>query len=270
VHSVNPSIVYTSLTGFGQDGTYGGQPAYDDVIQGMSGLAALFERSGQNEPRYVPTIIADKTVAIMAASAILAAIVKRQNSNVGSVVEVPMFETMVSFSLVEHMHGGHFAGDRSAIGYPRVLAPWRKPFATLDGYLCVMPYTDRQWRSLLISADRASMADDPRFTSIVERSMHTDFVYQTLSEIIAEQDTAYWKKTLRELEIPAAPINQPEDLLDDPHLLSVGFFQHLEDPSMGELCFPGTPVLFDGKRPEIGPPPRLGEHTQEILAQIKS
>ena len=92
VHSVNPSIVYTSLTGFGQDGTYGGQPAYDDVIQGMSGLAALFERSGQNEPRYVPTIIADKTVAIMAASAILAAIVKRQNSNVGSVVEVPQLD----------------------------------------------------------------------------------------------------------------------------------------------------------------------------------
>ena len=270
VHSINPLIVYASLTGFGQVGAYGGRPAYDDVIQGMSGLAALFQRSGQDEPRYVPTIIADKTVAIMAASAILAALVKRNQSNVGTVVEIPMFETMVSFSLVEHMHGGHFDGDRRSIGYPRVLAPWRKPFATLNGYLCVMPYTDRHWRSLLISAERHSMAEDPRFSSIAGRSKHTDFVYKTLSEIIAERTTEQWTKILHDLEIPAAPIKQPEELMDDPHLLSVGFFQHVEDPTMGDLCFPGTPVLFDGKRPDIAPPPRLGQHTQEILALTKN
>jgi len=269
VHSVNPSIVYANLTGFGQEGLYGGRPAYDDVIQGMSGLAALFERSGYGEPRYVPTIIADKTVATMAASAILAAIVKRQKTSMGSVVEVPMFETMVSFTLVEHMHGGHFAGDKKSMGYPRALAPWRKPFRTLDGFICVMPYTDRHWRSLLMSSDRTNLVDDPRFSTIAERSKHTDFVYKTLAEIISERNTTHWTETLNQLQIPAAPINQPEDLMDDPHLLSVGFFQHIQDPLLGDLCFPGAPVLFDGMRPEIGAPPRLGEHTQVVLTDIR-
>ncbi len=266
--ALNPRLVYASLTGFGQDGPYGGRPAYDDVIQSMSGLCALAERHGGGAPRYVPTIIADKMVGILAAGAILAAVVRRDRHGVGGVVEVPMFESMVAFNLVEHMHGATFPEQDWPMGYPRALAPWRNPFATGDGFISVMPYTDRHWRELLVSTGELALADDVRFGSIAARSEHTDFVYQTLGRILATRTTAEWLPLLESLQIPAAAVNRPEDLLHDPHLREVGFFQRIQDPVMGELCFPGAPVLFDGERSQLRTPPRLGEHTHQIIAEL--
>lgn len=268
--NVNPKLIYASLTGFGQDGPYGGKPAYDDVIQGMSGLAALGQRHGGDAPRYMPTITADKTVGLFAVGAILAAVVKRERHGVGSVVEVPMFESMVAFTLVEHMYGAIFSQDEADMGYPRALARWRKPFPTQDGYICVMPYTDRHWRDLLIKTGHPALADDERFVNIAARNAHTDFVYQTLGTILLSETTSNWLTILGELEIPAAAINQPGDLLNDPHLKAVQFFQHDDDPGMGGLCFPGVPVLFDGVRPRLSTPPRLGQHTREIFQEVAS
>ncbi len=268
LRSQNPTLIYVSLNGFGQDGPYGGKPAYDDVIQGMSGMAALSQRHGADEPRYTPTILADKTVGTLAASAILAAVVKRERFGVGSTVEVPMFESMVAFTLVEHMYGANFPTHNQKMGYPRALAPWRKPFATLDAYICVMPYTDRHWKELLTATGHTDLAADPRFASISARSEHSGFVYQALGTVLSQKTTAEWLAILEELQVPGAVVNQPEDLLTDPHLQAVGFFQHLNDPSMGALCFPGAPVLFDGVRVYNGPPPRLGEHTREVLDGI--
>ena len=265
---INPRIVYASLTGFGQDGPYGGKPAYDDVIQGLSGLADLSARHRGDAPGYLPTIAADKTVGILAASAILAALLKQQRLGVGSVVEVPMFESMVAYLLVEHMYGAHFGGDGAPMGYPRALARWRKPFETLNGFICVMPYTDRHWGDMLHAFDRPDLARDPRFASIAERSAATEFVYQTLGSLLSQRTTDDLLAMLNALEIPAAPINRPEDLPNDPHLHAVGFFQRIQDAHMGEVCFPGVPVLFDGLRPELGLPPRLGEHTCEVLSQV--
>ncbi len=265
LRSRHPNLIYVSLNGFGQDGPYGGKPAYDDVIQGMSGIAALSQRHGADEPRYTPTILADKTVGTLAASAILAAVVKRERFGVGSFVEVPMFESMVAFTLVEHMYGASFPGQGQEMGYPRALAPWRKPFATMDGHICVMPYTDRHWQELLVKTGHADMAADPRFSSISARSEHSGFVYQTLGSLLSKRTTAEWLALLEELQVPGAVVNQPEDLLTDPHLQAVGFFQHMDDASMGPLCFPGAPVLFDGVRAHNGPPPRLGEHTREVM-----
>ncbi|MFD0668279.1 CaiB/BaiF CoA transferase family protein [Ramlibacter sp. MAHUQ-53] len=266
--ALNPRLVHVSLTGFGQDGPYGGKPAYDDIIQGMSGLAALAGRHGQRAPHYLPTIVADKTVGAMAAGAILAAVVRRERQGGGCTVEVPMFESIVSYTLVEHMHGRTFAGRDGTMGYPRALGRWRKPFATRDGYLCVMPYTDRHWRDLLHDAGRADLVDDPRFANIAARSEHTDFVYETLASLLALRPTADWLERLGALEIPAAAVCEPEDLPGDPHLQAVGYFQRIDDPVMGPLCFPGAPVLFDGVRPELGVPPRLGEHTEALIAEL--
>lgn len=270
MREVNPKLIYASLTGFGQNGPYGGRPAYDDVIQGMSGLAALAQRHGGDEPRYLPTITADKTVGLFAVGAILAALVKRERQGVGSVVEVPMFESMVSFTLVEHMYGATFSQDEGDMGYPRALARWRKPFPTQDGYICVMPYTDKHWSDLLVTAGHPELAIDERFVNISARNFHTDFVYQTLGAILLSKSTAGWLTILGDLEIPAAAINEPGDLLRDPHLKAVKFFQYDDDPGMGELLSPGVPVLFDGVRPRLGLPPRLGEHTQEIFQELLS
>lgn len=267
---VNPQLVYVSLSGFGQDGPYGGRPAYDDVIQGMSGLAALTHRHKGEGPGYLPTITADKTVGLFAAGAIMAALLKRERHGQGSVVEVPMFESMVAFTLVEHMYGATFDKSNGQMGYPRALARWRKPFATQDGHICVMPYTDKHWHDLLIATGHSDLAADERFASIAMRSKHTDFVYQTLDSILSSHTTAYWVEFFARLEVPAAAIREPEDLLNDPHLEAVGFFDHSHDERLGSLCFPGVPVLFNGQRPRIAPPPRLGQHTEDILEEITS
>ena len=266
---INPRIVYAALTGFGQDGPYSGKPAYDDVIQGLSGLANLAARHRDGAPSYMPTIAADKTVGVLAASAILAALLKQQRDGIGGVVEVPMFESMVAYILVEHMHGAHFCDSQAGMGYPRALARWRRPFETKDGFICVMPYTNRHWRDLLEEFGRGDLVLDLRFSSVEGRSAAIDFVYQTLGELLKQRPTIDLLTLLNALDIPAAPINRPEDLQHDPHLTAVGFFQHIQDAQMGDVCFPGVPVLFDGVRPQLSHPPRLGEHTNEILSTAK-
>ncbi len=111
--------------------------------------------------RYFPTIAADKTSGLVAALSISAALTGRaRQGGKGSMVEVPMFESMVAFNMVEHLYGQHFEPPRGTAGYPRVLAPLRRPYQTADGYVCMMPYTDAHWRDFFRSAGRDDLAAD--------------------------------------------------------------------------------------------------------------
>jgi crotonobetainyl-CoA:carnitine CoA-transferase CaiB-like acyl-CoA transferase len=261
-----PSLVYAGLHGFRADGPYGGQPAYDDIVQGLSGVADLMQRQ-TGEPRYLPTAAADKICGLVAAHAILAAIAGRERSGRGCVVEVPMFESMVAFNFVEHFYGRHFDPPTAGAGYPRVLAAWRRPYRTLDGHVCMMPYTDAHWRRFFDAVGRADLCADPRFGTIDARTRHVESLYDTLSEIASGRSTSDWIALCLALEIPAAPVSRLDALESDPHLRATGFFETLHDPGMGTLRFPGVPVTFDGAPPPVAMPPRLGEHTREILAQ---
>jgi crotonobetainyl-CoA:carnitine CoA-transferase CaiB-like acyl-CoA transferase len=261
-----PGLVYAGLHGFRASGPYGGQPAYDDIVQGLSGIADLMQRQG-GEPRYLPSAAADKTCGHVAAHAILAALFARQRSGRGCEVEVPMFESMVAFNLVEHLYGRHFEPPTAGAGYPRVLAPWRRPYRTLDGHVCMMPYTDAHWRRFFAEAGRAELCADPRFSSIGARTQNIEALYDLLAQIAATRTSAHWLEACRRLEIPAGPVNRLDDLPDDPHLRAIGFFETIEDPAIGTLRFTGVPVSFDGRSPPPSMPPRLGEHTREVLAQ---
>lgn len=263
----NPRLVYVGLHGFGEDGPYGGQPAYDDIIQGMSGCAALMERQ-TGEPRYFPTIAADKTCGLVATHAILAALFARERTGRGSYVEVPMFETMVAFNLVEHFYGHHFDPPQGDCGYPRVFSSHRRPYRTTDGYLCVMPYTDAHWRRFFDEAGRADAAADPRFASMAERTRHIDALYGLAAAIIATRSTAQWLECCERLEIPAARVNRLEDLERDPHLLATGFFRTIADAGMGPVRMPGPPVRFNREALPVAMAPRLGEHTEELLRAV--
>lgn len=264
----HPRIVYASLLGF-LPGPYAGRPAYDDVIQGMSGLADLMARQGgpDGEVRYLPTIAADKTCAHVAAHAILAALWQRERTGVGALVEVPMFESMVGFNLVEHFYGQHFEPPLSPPGYPRVLAPWRRPYRTADGHVAMMPYTDLHWQRFFTEVDAPAHAADPRFLGIANRTRHIAELLELASTYVVRESTAHWIATCERLEIPAAPIGRLEDLPQDPHLAATGFFETLQDDTMGTLRFPGAPVRFDGQHVPVAMPPRLGQHTQEQLAR---
>ena len=263
----NPRLVYVGLHGFAQDGPYGGMPAYDDIIQGMSGCAALMELQ-TGTPQYFPTIAADKTTGLIAANAILAAIVMRERTDKGSYVEVPMLESMVAFNLVEHFYGQHFQPPLAEAGYPRLLNPWRRPYRTTDGYLCAMPYTDVHWRRFFIAAGAPELAADERFSDISARTLNIAALYELAAQFIASRSTNAWLETFSQLEIPVSTMNRLPDLQQDAHLRATGFFETIHDPDMGELCFPGVPVKFNHCRPPVAMPPRLGQHTDEILAEI--
>jgi crotonobetainyl-CoA:carnitine CoA-transferase CaiB-like acyl-CoA transferase len=263
----NPRLVYVGLHGFGEDGPYGGQPAYDDIIQGLSGCAALMERQ-TGTPQYYPTIAADKTCAQVATHAILAALFARERSGEGSYVEVPMFESMAAFNLVEHCYGHHFAPPQAGMGYPRLFAAHRKPYRTTDGYLCAMPYTDAHWQRFFTEAGMPEAARDPRFASMAERTRHIDALYALAAEALATRSTADWLTTLARLEIPAGPVNRLEDLEQDAHLLATGFFRQVDDARMGTVRYPAPPMRFDGAPLPVTMAPRLGEHTREVLREL--
>lgn len=263
----NPKLVYVGLLGFADGGPYSGMPAYDDIIQGLSGCAALMEKQ-TGKPQYFPTIAGDKTCGLVAAHAILAALFKRERTGIGSYVEVPMLESMVAFNLVEHFYGQHFEPPLADAGYPRVLNQWRRPYRTTDGYICAMPYTDAHWKRFFIESGRPELAVDERFTNIAARTTHIATLYEIAAEVISGRSTEVWLETFSRLEIPASPMRRLDELPQDEHLQQTGFFETLTDPQMGTLKFPGVPVRFDQQRPPVRMAPRLGEHTEQIMAEL--
>ena len=267
VRARNPRIVYASLLGFAEGGPYSGMPAYDDIIQGRSGSAALMERQ-TGTPQYFPSIVADKTSGLVAAHAILAALLARERTGVGSIVEIPMLESMVAFNLIEHFYGRHFDPPLSAPGYPRVLNQWRRPYKTTDGFICALPYNDAHWKRFFVEAGEPEIAADPRFISIATRTDNIEALYAIADRVIATRSTGVWLEVFARLDIPASRMYRLEDLQQDEHLLATRFFEVLDDPKMGKLVFPGVPARFDGVRPAVRMPPRLGEHTQEVLGSL--
>jgi crotonobetainyl-CoA:carnitine CoA-transferase CaiB-like acyl-CoA transferase len=267
VKAFNPGIVYCAAYGFGALGPYRDYPAYDDLIQARAGIAAL-EHTQAPTPHYAPTLIADKTVGVTALYAVLAALFHRERTGAGQAIEVPMFETMVAFTLVEHLGGLTFEPPLGAGGYARVLAPDRRPQRTTDGYVAVVPYTTRQWRAFFTLAGRPELADDPRLADPDTRNRHVDALYALLAELIATQPTAFWLDGCRQADIPAAPVNQLAALPDDPHLSAVGLFAATDHPSEGPIRELRSPVGFSATPTTLRrPAPRLGADTAAVLRE---
>src|SRR5258706_4071400 len=142
---LNPRLICCGTYGFSERGPYAGQPAFDDIIQAMSGIAALQGHNGEAGAQDVDTIIADQAAGLNAADAISMALYERERSGLGQAIEVPMFETIVSFTLLEHMAGATFVPAVDGMGYERVLSPNRRAYPTPDGYIGLLPYTPPQW-----------------------------------------------------------------------------------------------------------------------------
>jgi len=262
-----PRLIHANLVGFSKDGPYGGRPAYDDIIQGACGLADLMRRQ-TGEVQYLPTVAADKISGLIGAQAILMALVGRGRTGLGTEVEVPMFESMVDFSLLEHLGGQVFIPPLAPPGYARVLNRWRRPYRTLDGHVCVMPYTTEQWQRFFKEAGAPEMAADPRFANMKLRTQNIAELYARLGELIANRTSKDWLETCQRLDIPAGPVNTLEALPDDPHLRAVGTFQLVPDADSGgavQLTRPG--VRFDGEAPTLRAAHRLGQDTREVLRE---
>jgi crotonobetainyl-CoA:carnitine CoA-transferase CaiB-like acyl-CoA transferase len=267
VKDLNPRLVYCAACGYGQDGPRADRPAFDDIIQGASGFVSLEQATG-GSARFVPTLVGDKTVGITMVYAVLAALLQRATTGLGQEVEVPMLETMTAFVMAEHLGGLTFDPPLGPPGYSRMLAPDRKPHATADGHICILPYTDRHWRDFFRIAGRPELADDPRLADAQTRSRHVAELYALIADCVRDRPTAYWLDKLRAADIPSGPVNALADLPQDEHLAAVGFFPVVEHPSEGRIRMARPPVRFGGGEGGLRrPAPRLGEHTIEVLAE---
>ncbi len=266
--AANPRLIYCHLAGFSDQGLYAGQPAYDDIIQALSGLAML-QTAVSSEPRYLPTILADKVAAVYAAYAAMVALFHRERTGKGQKVVVPMLETMVAFNSAEHLGGAIFDPPVGEMGYQPVRKAMRKPFRTKDGYLCFMPYTDSHWREFAALLQDEALAADPMFMTMQGRQANIDRVWAEVGKRLAERSTESWTALCKGTDIPVARVNAIEDLLDDPHLDSISFWQRLEHKTDGTLRLPSSPFEFSLSPPAIRRlPPVLGEHTDEVLAEF--
>jgi formyl-CoA transferase len=267
LQEVNPRLVYCSAHGYGQDGPLADRPAFDDIIQGGSGLVALEMATG-GEARFVPTLIGDKTVGLTMVYAVMAALLQRTNTGRGQAVEVPMLETMTAFVMAEHMGGLTFEPPLGPPGYARMLAPDRRPHRTADGHVCILPYTDRHWRDFFRIAGRPDLAEDPRLANAETRSRHVAELYALVAQCVSDRRSAFWLAELEAADIPCGPVNPLSDLPAETQLSAVNFFPLAEHPSEGSIRMVRPPVRFgDADFALRHPAPRLGEHSHEILRE---
>lgn len=264
----NPRLIYAALVGFDQRGPYAGRPAYDDLIQGGAGIPHSFIRAGQ-KPSYVPAAIADRIVGMSAVNAILAAVVERTRSGLGQKVEVPMFETMTSMILADHMGGLTYDPPVDEGGYRRHLSPDRKPYETRDGHVCALIYNDGHWERFFREIGRPEMpAADPRYASFAARMAHIDEVYAELGEIMKTRTTAEWLELFDRADVPALPMHSYASAMEDPHLEAIGFFETVEHPTEGRIRQMAVPAQFSRSPARPGKPaPGMGADGATVLAR---
>lgn len=269
LRAADPRLVFCALVGFGQSGPYAQSPAYDDLIQGIGGLAHLAVAQGAVAPRYAPMALADRMAGMHALSAILAALLERSRTGLGQEVEVPMFEVMASMVLGDHLGGMGFEPPLDDGGYARLISPDRKPYATQDGYIGVVIYNQTQWERFFAAIGTPErMTTDPRLLNHTTRLRHIDAIYAELAAIFANRGTSEWLALLQAADLPCAPVHDLPALRADRHLNESGFFQSEQHASEGALTRMAAPVRFSAhdEVPRL-PSPRLGEHGREVLAE---
>jgi crotonobetainyl-CoA:carnitine CoA-transferase CaiB-like acyl-CoA transferase len=268
VVEANPRIVYASASGWRPDHPHGDRAAFDDVIQGESGFAAL-NKDSDGSPRYAPMVICDKICGYVLASMVGMALYAREKTGKGQEIHVPMVDTMAAFNLVDHLWHGVFGEPEKGLGYPRMLTPHRRPYATTDGHVCLLATTDRQWRNLFGAVGHPELADDKRFDTIEHRTQNIDALYGWLAGVLKTKSTADWRARLDAADVPNGGVNDLLGVVRDPYLRDSGFFQPLDHPTEGRLTTMPFPVSFSVTVPDRNAPPaHLGEHTAEILGEL--
>lgn len=265
---VNPKLVYCGAYGYAKRGPYGTKGALDDSIQSISGIAML-NKLVLGEPRYLPTIVADKTTAMTVVYGVLAALFHRERTGEGQEIEVPMFETMVNFVMAEHLWGNAFEPPLAPPGYVRLMSRHRKPYQTKDGYIAMLPYMDAHWDTFCKVVGRPDLLADPRFRTMGDRTKNIDATYEETGKIMLTRTTQEWLDLFEPTSVPINKVNTLEDLIVDPHLVETGFWKVVDHPTEGKVRQPAFAVNFSATPASVDRrhAPRLGEHTREMLKE---
>ncbi|MBS7811502.1 CaiB/BaiF CoA transferase family protein [Roseococcus pinisoli] len=268
LQAANPRLIHCSILAFGRGGRYFNRPAYDPVIQSMSGVAATFERA-TGEPRFVPMVMTDHTTGLIAAQSIGFALYRREKTGLGEAIEVPMFENMASFVMTEHLGAATFEPPEGPTGDGRLLSPYYRPLPTKDGYITAHPNNNAQAFAFLDAIGRPELKEDPRFCSPIARTHHAAEFFELRCEALKAKTTAEWVEIFTAADVPVAPYSTIDDLLDDPHLQEVGFWNFDEHPTEGRIRRTSVANRFSGgMREETLPAPQLGRNTREVLAEL--
>jgi crotonobetainyl-CoA:carnitine CoA-transferase CaiB-like acyl-CoA transferase len=268
VAAIKPDVVYCAAPGFGQSGPDRDKPAFDDIIQAACGLASL-NSVGREAPDYAPTLVADKTAGMAVVNSVLAALFHRATTGRGQYVEVPMFETMVSFMLTEHLGGLTFDPAPAKAGYARLLVGGRKPAPTADGYIAILPYTADHWVAFFEIAGCPELIEQYGVRDRTSRNAHIVDMYRELTRITRARSTAEWMEICDRLDIPATPIYGIDELIDHPHLQAVGLFEEAVHPTEGKMRYVVPPTRFSATPARVrSQAPLLGQHSGEVLKEL--
>ncbi len=265
VRKVKPDIAYCYAVGFGSKGRYAGRPAYDDIIQGLTGLPSLLSGAA-GKPVFVPINLADRVCGVYLANATLAALLHRARTGQGQEVEVPMFEMMSEMVLSEHLWDDYFVPPTTTKNRNRMFD--RRPYKTRDGYICVMAGGDKMFTTFCDVVGKPGLKADPRFAERAQRAVNVKDLYDEMEAALASRPSAEWLSLLTQADIPAAPVHTMQSLLADPHLDDVDFFQIEEHPTEGKVRAMRLPMRFTAT-PAMNrrPTPHVGEHTVELLGE---
>jgi crotonobetainyl-CoA:carnitine CoA-transferase CaiB-like acyl-CoA transferase len=263
----NPRLIVCSILAFGRGGRYYGRPAYDPVIQSLSGVAGTIARA-TGEPRFVPMVMTDHTSGLIAAQAIGFALFRREKTGKGEAIDVPMLENMASFVSSEHMGAMTFDPPVGPSGDGRLLSPNYKPVPTKDGYVTVRPNTNVQAFAFFDAIGKPELKTDPRFNSAAARTKNAAAYFEIQTTSLGHKTTDEWVELFDKLDVPAARYNTIDELLTDPHLTDVGFFKEEQHPSEGKIKRTRLANTFSGgARSNETSAPLMGQHTREILKE---
>ncbi len=265
VRAFAPRLVYVSISGVGDTGPYVKKRVYDPVIQSLSGLADVQADQATGRPQMIRTIVADKVTAVHAAQAVCAALFARERSGVGQHIRLSMLDAMVAFLWPEAMT------QYTIIGRENAPSPTARPdliFKTLDGYITVGSLSDAEWRGLCGVLGRPEWIDDPRFKTPAARSANAAERLTLVGEILAGGHSQDWLDRLDAAEVPCAPVLRRGEVMHNPQVINNALIEEMEQPALGTVRQPRPAARFDRTPARIGgPAPRIGEHTDAVLAE---
>ena len=263
--ALNPRLVYVVATGFGQDGPWAARPAFDEIIQAASGFASAM--GTDDEPSFVPSLIGDKICGVTWTAAGTAALLHRERTGEGQMVEVPMLETLAAFNSIEMFGGYAFVPPIGPVGYQRMKA--RKPARTKDGWLTMLPYSGDNWCAFFTAVGQPECIEAFGVRDPVERARNIDRIYDRMRELALLRTTAEWEALLLEIDVPHTGFAKLAEVAEQPHLKAVEMFPEVEHPSEGRIRQARPPARFSGSPASVRRlAPRLGEHTREVLREV--